>query len=168
MTTTGLETSKKGNADAKPLLESFSLTFPQRPSNTWKEARRIVKRDLEATKGRDIRRLLFKGFSHVARTRSLGAGKDYLQNLYTQDFSGSSQIKSLTSSRFYQMNGNAIEYMMPSMCLRISLWFKIKHKRWQAVHFHAQADPFLGLGTNEGSPDKAPGLAQSGLDHCSL
>ena len=38
--------------------------------HTWKEARRIVKRGLEVTHSCDTRRVLFKGLSHVAHTRS--------------------------------------------------------------------------------------------------
>ena len=90
VTATALETSKKANADAKRLLDTLSmLHFTNFPievfEHTWKEARRIVKRGQEATPSHDIRRVLFEGLSHVARTRSLGAGKDYLQNLYAQE-----------------------------------------------------------------------------------
>ena len=90
VTATALETPKEANADAKRLLDTLSMmhftNFPIEVFEyTWKEARQIVKRGLEATDSRDIRKVLFEGFSKVARTRSLGAGKDYLQNLYAQE-----------------------------------------------------------------------------------
>ena len=83
VTATALETSKKANADAERLLDTPSMlyftNFPMEVfEHTWKEARRIVKRGLEVTHSCDTRRVLFKGLSHVAHTRSLGAGKDYL------------------------------------------------------------------------------------------
>ena len=90
VTAAALDTSKRANADAKRLLDTFSmLHFTNFPTevfeHTWKEARRIVKKGLEATDSGDAQKVLLEGLSHVARTRSIGAGKDYLQNLYAQE-----------------------------------------------------------------------------------
>ncbi|KAL8825849.1 MAG: hypothetical protein Q9191_004162 [Dirinaria sp. TL-2023a] len=90
VTATAFEKPQKANTDAKCLLDTLSmLHFTNFPTevfeHTWREARQIVKRGLEATNSRDTPKVLFEGLSHIARTRSLGAGKDYLQQVYAQE-----------------------------------------------------------------------------------
>ena len=87
VTATALETAKQGNADAKRLLDTFAmLHFTNFPievfEHTWREARHIVKLGQKARSSRDPGRLLIEGLSEIARTRSLGAGKDYLQDAF--------------------------------------------------------------------------------------
>lgn len=91
VTAIALETPKEANADAKRLLNTLSMlhfiNFPIEVfEHTWKEAHRIVKKGLEATADSGyISRVLFEGLSHVARYRSFGAGKDYIQTLYADE-----------------------------------------------------------------------------------